>query len=996
MGRSGSAPRMANNDDVFNSVFNSSPANGTGVRRSNSGAGYDDVFGGPPMATNSSNDAFGDLLGGFNASGSRPQPSQNSFTDDLLGGFSASKPPQSTAHTPSSSLDDIFSGGYGRTRTSSQTSSVSQKVDDPFSTFSMPRPAPKVTQSQTMFDNDWDFSASKPAPRGGTLHASFDGDLLGGFSTSTGRPKQPVSNQPQHSSPPRSRHSEPLFDDYAPGFGGGDQGKKKPVADADAMRGIPIINTDDDDVFSNIPSSTPAPPSDPFGSIPPAKATVDADASRGVPLVTPLDADEMRGIPTMNTSPTLDDDPFSSAVEEDPFAKIIKDSAPPAYADPSDPFYIPPASGSSSSNTTDVSKNQDDNGSGPVDPFDGFPHPSPVATSQSNEDTASNRSLFHGREGSQDSGTWDEKSSRRDFGSVPFNVNPKETPEVASPTYPSGRYEATAESESNGFVPKFDSEPKFDEPSLGANKKHDTDKVPVDIFEENWLTVDDVKLTTSPSRARPPSRAPPRPGSDRTRIPRSSGIHKDSVGERSRGRSDEFPVYGSRPNGSDVSKEAELARERAAAREREASLVQKEREAAERERAGMQKERERQRERERQMDRLREQEAGEAGERAKKAAEKAAQEAQYRVEKAAAERAIAEARERAERASAARQTDESAERAKKAAERAAQEAQHRMEKAAAERAIAEARERAERAALQRAAAARDGAREKEQREKDQKEREERARAKEERQREKERREKEEREKERERDRERDRRRERERGAAEPSRSAGASSRATSEPKQRPPNHQPAASFGGDVRRPSPSNPVYSSTGSSPAPTPPVRKPQPQPKVVDDWTTLLTQTAPTGDEFQEIPGESAERTKARLERHQKALERAQQALREKNERDQAQLREQAERSMAAGNLDAEIRRWATGKEGNLRALLSSLHLILWPDTNWKPVSLTDLITGISVKKSYQRAILCVHPDKVQQKGATVQQKYIAEKVFDLLKEAFAKFNSTELY
>ncbi|KAI3816032.1 hypothetical protein L1987_15717 [Smallanthus sonchifolius] len=29
------------------------------------------------------------------------------------------------------------------------------------------------------------------------------------------------------------------------------------------------------------------------------------------------------------------------------------------------------------------------------------------------------------------------------------------------------------------------------------------------------------------------------------------------------------------------------------------------------------------------------------------------------------------------------------------------------------------------------------------------------------------------------------------------------------------------------------------------------------------------------------------------------------------------------------------------------------------------------------------MLCVHPDKVQQKGANVQQKYTAEKVFDLL-------------
>lgn len=63
---------------------------------------------------------------------------------------------------------------------------------------------------------------------------------------------------------------------------------------------------------------------------------------------------------------------------------------------------------------------------------------------------------------------------------------------------------------------------------------------------------------------------------------------------------------------------------------------------------------------------------------------------------------------------------------------------------------------------------------------------------------------------------------------------------------------------------------------------------------------------------------------------------------------------------------------------------SLDQVLWPDCGWQPVSLTDLITGASVKKVYRKATLCIHPDKVQQKGATLQQKYIAEKVFDLLK------------
>ncbi|MQM03899.1 hypothetical protein Taro_036689 [Colocasia esculenta] len=88
-------------------------------------------------------------------------------------------------------------------------------------------------------------------------------------------------------------------------------------------------------------------------------------------------------------------------------------------------------------------------------------------------------------------------------------------------------------------------------------------------------------------------------------------------------------------------------------------------------------------------------------------------------------------------------------------------------------------------------------------------------------------------------------------------------------------------------------------------------------------------------------------------------------------------------------------------------------VLWPDSGWQPVSLTDLITAASVKKVYRKATLCVHPDKVR--SGSVQQKYIAEKVFDLLKmvlsdlanydeeyciigkeESWNKFNSEELF
>lgn len=62
-------------------------------------------------------------------------------------------------------------------------------------------------------------------------------------------------------------------------------------------------------------------------------------------------------------------------------------------------------------------------------------------------------------------------------------------------------------------------------------------------------------------------------------------------------------------------------------------------------------------------------------------------------------------------------------------------------------------------------------------------------------------------------------------------------------------------------------------------------------------------------------------------------------------------------------------------------------ILGPDSGWQAIPLTEVITAAAVKKAYRKATLCVHPDKLQQRGASIQQKYICEKVFDLLKVCF---------
>ncbi|KAL5559671.1 hypothetical protein UlMin_035882 [Ulmus minor] len=190
--------------------------------------------------------------------------------------------------------------------------------------------------------------------------------------------------------------------------------------------------------------------------------------------------------------------------------------------------------------------------------------------------------------------------------------------------------------------------------------------------------------------------------------------------------------------------------------------------------------------------------------------------------------------------------------------------------------------------------------------------------------------------------------------------------------------------------PRPKAPQRTTSGTPPN----IKKSSSASGIFDDLSSMFGDAEMFG-EFQEVDGESEERRKARLGRHQRTQQRVEQAVADMNQRDFQSQQEQDERRRIAETLDIDIKRWSAGKEGNMRALLSSLQYVLWPECGWEPVSLTDIITSNSVKKVYRKATLCVHPDKVQQKGATLQQKYIAEKVFDVLKEAWNKFNKEEL-
>lgn len=79
--------------------------------------------------------------------------------------------------------------------------------------------------------------------------------------------------------------------------------------------------------------------------------------------------------------------------------------------------------------------------------------------------------------------------------------------------------------------------------------------------------------------------------------------------------------------------------------------------------------------------------------------------------------------------------------------------------------------------------------------------------------------------------------------------------------------------------------------------------------------------------------------------------------------EAAAREDEERFAVADSVDARIASWRDGKRDNLRALLASLHLVLWEGSGWKQVGLHELVLANKVKIIYMKAIAKTHPDKV---------------------------------
>ncbi|XP_067616641.1 cyclin-G-associated kinase isoform X2 [Eurosta solidaginis] len=85
---------------------------------------------------------------------------------------------------------------------------------------------------------------------------------------------------------------------------------------------------------------------------------------------------------------------------------------------------------------------------------------------------------------------------------------------------------------------------------------------------------------------------------------------------------------------------------------------------------------------------------------------------------------------------------------------------------------------------------------------------------------------------------------------------------------------------------------------------------------------------------------------------------------------------------------KIMEWTEGKKSNIRALLCSMHTVLWNDAKWTKCEMSTLITPTDVKKSYRRACLAVHPDKHN----GTENESIAKLIFMELNNAWTDFEN----
>lgn len=117
-----------------------------------------------------------------------------------------------------------------------------------------------------------------------------------------------------------------------------------------------------------------------------------------------------------------------------------------------------------------------------------------------------------------------------------------------------------------------------------------------------------------------------------------------------------------------------------------------------------------------------------------------------------------------------------------------------------------------------------------------------------------------------------------------------------------------------------------------------------------------------------------------------------AVQQIRDREEAKKKAESEEDTVRQKLEPKIKAWSEehGKKKQLRALLASLHIVLWPDAKWKQANLGDLLDDKKCRLAYHKASRVVHPDRTMK--LPVEQRFLAKRIFDSLSQAKTEFDN----
>lgn len=196
--------------------------------------------------------------------------------------------------------------------------------------------------------------------------------------------------------------------------------------------------------------------------------------------------------------------------------------------------------------------------------------------------------------------------------------------------------------------------------------------------------------------------------------------------------------------------------------------------------------------------------------------------------------------------------------------------------------------------------------------------------------------------------------------------------------------------------------VAGSSGLAPSPSiaPVSSSRSVQPPVVPTQVPKTTTSSPSvvvPDVVDPDLADKSDFVKAEVMKRRTELRRAQNAaIAEVEERERAARAEQEFKDSAKTTLGPRLSEWSqesSGRKKDIRALLATMHTVLWEGASWEPASMSKLLIPAKVRFFYLKAVRIVHPDKHNTMDAA--QRFAAEAIFHALETAYRVFEESEM-